>query len=113
MIAFLMVLGSAAGIKIAQSIWQFLGWSTGSVSIAVPIGGVIGAAGGVVLGRISNPRVLVLLMAIFAGWSAGGVAGKIAWGETGEICGQVAIGLLGGLAWATWFFVGGGRNRSV
>jgi hypothetical protein len=43
MIAFLMLLGSAAGIRIALSIRQFLDWSAGSVSIAVPIGGVIGA----------------------------------------------------------------------
>jgi hypothetical protein len=110
MIAFWMLLGGAAGIKIAQSIWHLLGWDAGSVSVAVPVGGVIGAAIGAVLGRISNPRLLVLLMAVFAGASSGAVAGQIPWGQIGEIGGQIVGGLIGGLAWATWLFVGRERN---
>src|SRR4051794_17050672 len=94
MMAFWMLLGGAAGIRLAQSIWQLLGWSAGGVSVAVPVGGVAGAAAGAVLGRISNPPVLVLLMAVFAGSAAGGVAGKVPWGEIGEIGGQVAGGLV-------------------
>jgi hypothetical protein len=34
-------------------------------------------------------------MAVFAGASAGAVAGKLAWGEIGEIGGQVGGGLVG------------------
>jgi hypothetical protein len=106
MTAFWMLLGAASGIRVAQSIWQFLGWDAGDVSVAVPVGGVVGAAVGAALGQISNPRLLVLLMAVFAGASAGGVAGKIPWGEIGEFGGQVAGGLVGGIAWAAWLFFG-------
>ena len=106
MMAFWMLLGGAAGIKLAQSLWQMIGWHTGEVSIAVPVGGVVGALAGAALGLIRNPRLLVLLMAVFAGASAGGVAGRIAWGEIGEIGGQVIGGLVGGIAWATWLFLG-------
>jgi len=113
MMAFWMLLGGAAGIRLAQGLWQILGWGAGEVSVAVPVGGAAGAAVGVVLGRISNPRSLVLLMAVFAGSSAGGVAGNIAWGEIGEIGGWVVGGSVGGLAWATWLFVGRGRNRPI
>ena len=67
---------------------------------------VIGAIIRALLGRISNPRLLVLLMATFAGAAAGGVAGKIAWGEIGGIGGQIVGGALGGIAWATWLFFG-------
>ncbi|MGH7172643.1 MAG: hypothetical protein ACRELG_20370 [Gemmataceae bacterium] len=107
MIAFWMLLGGAAGIKLAQSVWQLLGWGAGDVSIAVPVGGVIGALAGALLGLISNPRLLVLLMAVFAGASAGAVAGKLPWGEIGEIGGQISGGLVGGMAWAVWLFFGG------
>jgi hypothetical protein len=106
MTAFWMLLGAASGIRVAQSIWQFLGWDAGDVSVAVPVGGVVGAAVGAALGQISNPRLLVLLMAVFAGAAAGGVAGKIPWGEIGEIGGQVAGGLVGAIAWAAWLFFG-------
>lgn len=106
MMAFWMLLGGAAGIRLAQSVWQLLGWGAGGVSVAVPVGGVSGAAVGAVLGRISNPRLLVLLMAVFAGSAAGGVAGKVPWGEIGELGGQLAGGLVGGIAWATWLFFG-------
>src|SRR5579864_2634077 len=67
MMAFWMLLGGAAGIKLAQSMRQLLGWGSGNVSIAVPVGGVIEALAGALLGLISNPRLLVLLMAVFAG----------------------------------------------
>jgi hypothetical protein len=106
MTAFWMLLGGASGIRVAQSIWQLLSWEAGDVSVAVPLGGVIGAAVGAALGQISSPRLLVLLMAVFAGAAAGGVAGKIPWGEIGEIGGQVAGGLVGGIAWAAWLFFG-------
>ena len=110
MMVFWLLLGSAAGIKISQSLWQFLGWSDGEVSVAVPVGGVVGAIAAALLGLISNPRVLVLLMAVFAGSAAGGVAGKLSWGNVGEIAGQVVGGLLGAITWATWLHVGGGRR---
>jgi hypothetical protein len=42
MMIFWMLLGGAAGIKLAQSVGQLLGWDTGEISIAVPAGGVIG-----------------------------------------------------------------------
>jgi hypothetical protein len=87
-----MLLGGSAGVKIMQSIWRVLGVDIGEVSIAVPIGGAVGALAGALLGLISNPRLLVLLMAVFAGSAAGGVSGRIPWGEIGEIGGQVAGG---------------------
>jgi hypothetical protein len=98
-------LGGAAGIKLAQGMWQFLGWDAGEVPIAVPVGGVVGALAGALLGLIRNPHLLVLLMAMFAGSAAGGVAGKVPWGEIGEIGGQVAGGVVGGIAWATWLVI--------
>lgn len=113
MVAFWMLLGGAAGIRIAQTGWQVLGWGAGEVSVAVPVGGVAGAAVGALLGRIKSPRLLVLLMAVFAGSAAGAVAGKVPWGEIGEIGGQVAGGMVGGIAWATWLFVGGKENASA
>lgn len=70
------------------------------MSLAVPVGGVAGASGGALLGLITSPRLLVLLM----GASAGAVAGKLFRGEAGEVAGQLAGGLLGGIAWATWLF---------
>jgi hypothetical protein len=105
MMAFWALLGGAAGIKIMQSIWSFLGFGGGEVAVAIPVGGVVGALAGALLGLIRNPRCLVLLMAVFAGSSAGAVAGKVPWGEIGEIGGQVAGGLVGGIAWATWLFI--------
>lgn len=105
MMAFWMLLGGAAGIKLAQSVWQFLGWLSGSVSIAVPAGAVMGALVGALLGLITQPRLLVLLMAVFAGASAGAVAGRLPWGGVGEVGGQVAGGVVGGMAWAVWLWV--------
>ncbi|MDB5309340.1 MAG: hypothetical protein JWO38_3542 [Gemmataceae bacterium] len=106
MMAFWALLGAAAGIKVTQRVWQFLGWG-GPVAVAVPVGGMAGAVVGAVLGRIRNPRLLVLLMAV----SAGAVAGQIAWGDVGQIGGQAAGGLGGAAAWTTWLYVGRGRNR--
>jgi hypothetical protein len=80
MAAFWMMLGGAAGIKVLQTAWHLLGWDAGRLSVAVPVGGLLGAAGAALVGRVSNPRVLVLLMAVFAGSAAGGVAGGLAWG---------------------------------
>jgi hypothetical protein len=106
MMVFWMLLGGAAGIKIMESIWHLLGIQVGSVAIVVPVGGGVGALAGALLGLISNPRTLVLLMAVFAGSAAGAVAGKLPWGDIGELGGQVAGGLVGGMAWATWLFIG-------
>ncbi len=113
MMAFWMLLGGAAGIKVAQSVWQLLGWGSGNVSIAVPTGGVMGALAGALLGLISNPRVLVLLMAVFAGASAGAVAGSLPWGTVGEIGGQVAGAVVGGMAWAVWLWVQSRNGRNL
>ncbi len=110
---FWMLLGGAAGIKIMQSIWHILGVEVGSVAIAVPVGGVVGALAGGLLGLISNPRWLVLLMAVFAGSSAGGVAGQVPWGAIGQIGGQVAGGVVGVIVWATWLFFGRGKEPSA
>jgi|ERR1043166_7393110 hypothetical protein len=106
MMGFWMLLGGAAGIKVMQSIWRLLGFDTGDVAIAVPVGGVAGALAGALLGLVSKPHLLVLVMAVFAGASAGGVAGQVPWGDIGEIGGQVAGGLVGGIAWAAWLFIG-------
>ena len=100
MMVFWMLLGGAAGIKILESIWRFRGVSTGEFTIALPVGGVVGALAGALLGLIRNPSALVLLMAMFAGASAGGVAGQLPWGDVGQIGGQIAGALVGGIAWA-------------
>jgi hypothetical protein len=105
MIVFWVLLGGAAGIKIMERIWRFFGVEAGELTIAVPVGGAIGALAGALLGLIKSPRLLVLLMAVFAGASAGGVAGELPWGDIGQIGGQVAGGLVGGIAWAIWLFV--------
>lgn len=82
MTAFWALLGGAAGVKLTQSVWQFLGWTDGEVSVAVPVGGAAGAICGALLGLITSPRLLMLLMAVFAGSSAGAVAGQLPWGGT-------------------------------
>lgn len=105
MMIFWALLGGAAGIKIVQGIWPYLGFGGGEVAIAIPVGGATGSLAGALLGLIRNPRWLVLLMAVFAGSAAGAVAGKIPWGALGEIGGQVAGGMVGGIAWATWLFL--------
>jgi hypothetical protein len=111
MMIFWALLGSAAGIKLTQSIWQLVGWTGGEVSVAVPVGGVVGAVCGALLGLITSPRMLVLLMAVFAGSSAGAVAGQLPWGDVGRIGGQVAGALVGGIAWAMWLYFG--RRKSA
>jgi hypothetical protein len=111
MMAFWMLLGGATGINAAQGLWRLLGMGDGEMAIAAPIGGGVGALVGALLGLISSPRLLVLLMAMFAGAAAGGVAGKLPWGATGEVGGQVAGGLVGAAAWAVWLFLGRGTGR--
>lgn len=106
MIAFWMLLGAAFGIRFMESVWRLLGVPVGEFSIVVPVGGVVGALGGAFLGLINNARLLVLLMAVFAGSAAGAVAGKLPWGDIGEIAGQLAGGLVGGIAWAAWLHFG-------
>jgi hypothetical protein len=110
MMTFWMLLGAAAGIKLSQSTWRLLGWGAGDVSIAVSAGGVVEALAGALLGLISNPRLLVLLMAVFAGSAAGAAAGKLPWGDIGEIGGQMAGGLVGAMAWFVWLFVEGRKG---
>ena len=110
MMVFWMLLGGAAGIKMMESIWRFRGVAVGEMTIAVPVGGAVGALAGALLGLIKNPRLLVLLMAVFAGGSAGGVAGQLPWGDVGQIGGQVAGGLAGGIAWAFWLFMAAERS---
>jgi hypothetical protein len=113
MMAFWMILGGAAGIKVMQTIWRFLDFGVGVVTIAIPVGGVVGALGGALVGLIRNPRLLVLLMAVFAGSSAGAVAGRLPWGELGEIGGQIVGGLVGGIAWAVWLFFRRGKEAKL
>ncbi len=88
-----------------------LGWVTGEVSIAVPIGGIAGAVVGALLGLIKSPRFLVLLT-VFAGSSAGAVAGKLPWGEVGEIGGQIVGGLVGGAPGQCGYFWATGRKSN-
>jgi hypothetical protein len=101
MTAFWMLLGGAAGVNVAQAVWHLLGWA-GDVAAAVPVGGVLGAAVGALLGLVRDPSRLVLLMAVFAGASAGAVAGRLAAGAVGEFAGQAAGLVLGAGAWAAW-----------
>jgi hypothetical protein len=113
MMAFWMLLGGAAGVRLMEGIWRLFGLHVGEVSIVVPVGSGVGAVGGALLGLISNPRLLVLLMAVFAGAAAGAVAGKLPWGDIGEIGGQVAGGLVGGMAWAGWLFFGLSKKANL
>jgi hypothetical protein len=102
MVGFGMLLGDGSDIRVAHRFLQVLGLEGGRVSIAVLVGGSIGAVGGGLLGLVTNPRLLVLLMRVFAGSAVGAVAGQVAWGGIGQIGGQVAGGLVGGMAWAVW-----------
>lgn len=111
MMAFWMLLGGATGITAAQRLWHLFDLGAGDVAVAVPVGGVVGAAAGALLGLVTGPRLLVLLMAVFAGVAAGGVAGRLPWGAVGELAGQAVGGLIGGAAWAIWLF--SGRNRAA
>src|SRR5206468_155022 len=107
MMFFWMLLGGTAGINFLQAVWHVFGWDVGEVSIAVPVGGGVGALAGALLGLVRNPRVLVLLMAVYAGSAAGAIAGRIPWGAVGEVSGMAIGGLAAGLAWATWLFFDG------
>ena len=89
-----------------EGIWRIRGVEVGVLTIAVPVGGTVGALAGALLGLIQNPRLLVLLMAVFAGGSASGVAGQLPWGDIGQIGGQLAGGLGGGIAWGIWLLMG-------
>jgi hypothetical protein len=111
MMAFWMLLGGATGITAAQRLWHLFDLGAGDVAVAVPVGGVVGAAAGALLGLVTGPRLLVLLMAVFAGVAAGGVAGRLPWGAVGELAGQAIGGLLGATAWAIWLF--SGRERAA
>jgi len=112
MMVFWALLGSAAGVKTAQGLWHLLAWG-GGVAVAVPVGAVVGAVVGALLGLITRPHLLVLLMAVFAGASAGGVAGQIAWDGIGQFCGQAVGGLIGAAAWSAWLFLAQARDRPL
>jgi hypothetical protein len=71
---------------------------------------VVGALAGALLGLISNPRLLVLLMAVFAGSAAGAVAGKLPRGRSGSSAAKLAAGWWG-IARAVWLFVGRGKDE--
>lgn len=110
---FWMLLGGAAGIKVTEAIWRCRGAEAGELVVAISAGGVAGATAGAFLGLIQNPRALVLLMATFAGASAGGVAGELPWGDVGQIGGQVVGGMVGGITWAIWLLVGRGKRARL
>ena len=99
MLVFWMLLGSVAGITLAQSVWRMTGWSTGAFAIAVPVGAVAGTVGGGLVGQITRPSMLVLIMALLAGWSVGALCGGLVWAETGQIPGGFVGALAGGLTW--------------
>lgn len=101
-LVFWALLGSVAGVNLAQGVWRVAGPGAGAFAIAVPIGAVAGAAGGVLVGRITRPHLLVLVMAVLAGWSVGGLAGGFAWAEIGQITGGFVGSLVGALTWAVW-----------
>src|SRR5579871_6494301 len=75
MLVFWMLLGAVAGVKLAQGVWRMAGWNTGAIAIAVPAGAVAGSIVGGFIGRINRPSLLVLIMALLAGWSLGALAG--------------------------------------
>ncbi len=102
MLVFWMLLGAVAGVKLAQGVWRMAGWSTGAIAIAVPAGGVAGSIAGGLIGRITRPALLVLIMALLAGWSLGALAGGLVWAETGQFAGGSIGALVGGLAWTLW-----------
>ncbi len=113
MMVFWMHPGGAAGIKVMRNLWRLLGAEVGQVTIAVPVGGALGALIGALPGLINNPRSLVLLMAVFAGASAGGVAGEIAWGAVGVTGGRVAGGSVAGIARVAWPLWGRGKESTL
>ncbi len=102
MLMFWMLLGAVAGVKLVQGVWRTAGWETGAVAIAVPSGAVTGAIAGGLIGRITRPSLLVLIMALLAGWSLGALAGGLAWAEAGQFAGGPIGALVGGLTWTLW-----------
>lgn len=102
MLVFWMLLGAVAGITLAQQVWRLAGLSTGTFAVAVPVGAVGGAVGGGLVGRITRPYLLVLVMALLAGWSVGALAGGLAWDATGHIAGGLIGALVGGWTWTVW-----------
>ncbi len=113
MMVFWALLGASAGVRFTQGGWQLLGWTEGQVSVAVPVGAAVGAVGGALLGLVTSPRLLVLLMAVFAGSSAGSVVGQLPWGDVGRVGGQFAGALVGVAAWATWLYFGRASGRTL
>jgi hypothetical protein len=102
MLLFWMLLGAVAGVKLAQGVWRMAGWSTGDLAVAVPAGAVAGAVAGGLIGRITRPSLLVLIMALLAGWSLGALVGGLVWAETGQFAGGSIVALAGGLIWTLW-----------
>jgi hypothetical protein len=102
MLMFWMFLGAVAGVKLTQGVWRMAHWSTGDIAIAVPAGAVAGAVAGGLIGRITRPSLLVLIMALLAGWSLGALAGGLVWAETGQLSGGSIGALVGGLTWTLW-----------
>ena len=104
MLVFWMLLGAVAGVKLVQEIWRMAHWSTGDIAIAVPAGALAGSIAGGLIGRITRPSLLVLIMALLAGWSLGALAGGLVWAETGQFAGGAIGALVGGLTWTLWLF---------
>jgi len=111
MLLFGVLLGGVAGINFVQFLWKMLGWTVGHYSIALPVGAVLGACGGALAGRVSDPRVLVLFAGLFAGWATGGTAGKQAWGDVGALAGQFIGAAAGVVVWLAWFLVDRAKQR--
>ncbi len=105
MLIFGVLLGGVAGINFVQFLWKMFGWTVGRYSIALPVGAVLGACGGALAAKISDPCVLVLFAGLFAGWATGNTAGKQAWGDVGALAGQFIGAAVGVLAWLAWFRV--------
>jgi hypothetical protein len=102
MLVFWILLGVVAGVKLAQGMWPMAGWTSGTIAGAVPIGAVAGVAVGALIGRITRPSLLVLIMALLAGWSLGALTGGLAWSQIGQFtCGLLGL-LIGGLTWTLW-----------
>lgn len=102
MLVFWMLLGAVAGVKLAQELWPMAGWTSGAIAGGVPIGAVAGAAAGGILGRITRPSLLVLIMALLTGWSLGALTGGLAWAHIGQFAGGLLGMLIGGLTWTLW-----------
>jgi hypothetical protein len=103
MLLFWMLLGAVAGVTLMQGVWKLAGLTSGTFAIAVPVGAVGGAMGGGLMGRITRPHLLVLVMALLAGWSVGAMSGGLAWAEAGKIAGGFLGALAGGLTWTVWW----------